>query len=346
MSLGLYRSARDRSATREYGSRVRRVLFLCGSMNQTTQLHAVARHLPGCEHWFSPYYVDGALEVARRMGLLEFTPPGFKLRDRCFAYLEAEGLAIDDGGSRHDYDLVVLCSDLFVPQNVRSRPTVLVQEGILDPIGLRFKLCQKVPALPRWIAGTATTGLSGLFDAFCVASDGYRELFERHGVPADRLVVTGIPNFDDCARFLENDFPYRGYVLVCTSDARETLKILDNRRTFLRWAKGIVGKRPVLFKLHPNELVARATREIREVFPGAMVLAKGSAEAMIANADAVVTQYSSTVFVGIALGREVHSYYDVRALRRLAPLQNRRAAANIAEVCTSVLERVRARRAA
>jgi hypothetical protein len=319
---------------------VQRALFICGSMNQTTQLHAVARQLRtihACEPWFSPYYLDGPLEVARRAGLLEFTPPGCKLRSRCLEHLVRHGLRVDDGGHRHDYDLVVLCSDLFVPHNVRGRPTVLVQEGILDPIGLRFQLCRRLPALPRWIAGTATTGLSGLFDHFCVASDGYRDLFARHGVPADRLVVTGIPNFDDCAQYLDNDFPYRGYVLVCTSDARETMKLLDNRRAFLRWAKQIARRRPVLFKLHPNEHVERATREIHAVFPRAMVLAKGSAEEMIANADAVVTQYSSVVFVGIALGREVHSYFDVPTLRRLAPVQNGMGARNIAEVCAGLL---------
>jgi hypothetical protein len=187
--------------------------------------------------------------------------------------------------------------------------------------------------LPRWIAGTAATGLSGQFDVFCVASEGYRDLFVRHGVPRERLVVTGIPNFDDCARYLENDLAVRGYVLVCTSDARETLKVLDDRPAFLRWAKGIAGSRPLVFKLHPNENVARATQEIRRVFRNAPVLSTGCAEHLIANCDALVTQYSSTVFVGLALGREVHSYHDLAELRRLCPVQNRCAARNIAAVC-------------
>jgi hypothetical protein len=306
-------------------------------MNQTTQMRQVAAHLYGWTTRFTPYYVDGPLEIARRAGLLEFTVPGQKLRSRCLAYLQREGLAIDVGGRSGDYDLVVSCSDLHVPQNLRDRPMVLVQEGILDPVGLRFELCRRLPVLPRWIAGTAATGLSGRFERFCVASDGYRDLFVRHGVDPDRIVVTGIPNFDDCTRYLENDFPYRGYVLVCTSDARETLKVLDSRRAFLQWARRIAGRRAMIFKLHPNENVARAVREIGSVCPGALVYPTGCAEHMIANCDALVTQYSSTVFVGIALGREVHSYFDLGELRRLCPIQNRSAAKNIAAVCEEVV---------
>jgi hypothetical protein len=29
---------------------------------------------------------------------------------------------------------------------------------------------------------------------------GYRDYFIRHGVPADKILVTGIPNFDNCER--------------------------------------------------------------------------------------------------------------------------------------------------
>jgi hypothetical protein len=228
---------------------------------------------------------------------------------------------------------------VVVPKNVRTTPLVAVQEGILDPDGFGWELVRRFPrALPRWLAGTAATGLSGLYERFCVASEGYRELFAERGAPAERLVVTGIPNFDDCESFRRNDFPLRGYVLVCTSDTRETYK-LDSRQRFLEWARRIAGDRPTLFKLHPNENVARSTREIRRLFPHAEVFAQGPTEAMIANSDALVTQFSSTVFVGLALGKEVHSYHSTDVLRRLMPEQNRSAAARIAAVCREVLER-------
>jgi hypothetical protein len=125
-------------------------------------------------------------------------------------------------------------------------------------------------------------------------------------------------------------------VLVCTSDARETLK-RDDRPAFLRRTLEIAAGRPLVYKLHPNENAARATAEIRALASQALVYSSGSAEEMIANCDALVTQYSSTVFVGLALGRECYSSWDLAELRRLLPVQNGRAAANVAAVCRRVL---------
>jgi hypothetical protein len=223
-----------------------------------------------------------------------------------------------------------------VQRNLRGQRLVLVQEGILDPAGWPYALCRRLPFLPRWLAGTSTTGLSLAYERFCVASEGYRDHFVAGGVPAERVVVTGIPNFDDCRRYLRNDFPHRGYVLVCSSDARETLK-RDDRAVFLRRCRELAGDRLLIFKLHPNEDAARARREIHAVAPEALVFDRGSAEEMIANCDVLVTQYSSTVFVGLALGKECHSYFDLMALRRLMPVQNAAAARNIAAVCREVL---------
>jgi hypothetical protein len=313
-----------------------KVLFICGSLNQTTQMHQIARELPEHEHAFTPYYCEGATERLRRAGLAEFTVAGEKLASRCFDYLRREGLEVDYRARRGPYDLVVSCSDLIVQTSARATRLIVVQEGILDPEGSGYRLWRRLRFLPRWIGGTATTGMSLAYDRFCVASEGYRDHFVARGVPPERIAVTGIPNFDDCRRFLDNDFPHRGYVLVCTSDARETLK-RDDRAAFLKRAREIAAGRPLLFKLHPNENVARATAEIHAALPQALVYAQGSAEQMIANCSVLVTQYSSTVFVGLALGKECHSYWDLGELRRLMPVQNGRAAANVAAVCRQVL---------
>ena len=58
---------------------------------------------------------------------------------------------------------------------------------------------------------------------------------------------------------------------------------------------------------------------------------------MIANCDVLVTQFSSTAYVGLALGKEVHSYFDVEELGRLCPIQNGSTSARrIADVCRAV----------
>jgi hypothetical protein len=313
-----------------------RALFIAGSLNQTTQLHAVARELTECETRFTPFYGDVTVTVMRRLGLLEATIGGDKRRRWCLEYLHDHQLAVDLDGREGPYDLVVTCTDLVVPRNVRGAGLVVVQEGILDPMGLTAHVCKRLRLLPRWFAGTALTGQSGLFDRFCVASQGYKDFFVEHGVEPRKVAVTGIPNFDDCRRFTVNTFPHHGYLLVCTSDARETLK-RDDRTALVRRALDLARGRRVIFKLHPNEGQARA-EEIRALAPGALVYASGSAEEMIANADIVLTQWSSTAFTALALGKEVYSHFPSEELQRLLPIQNGgRSGGNIARVCREVL---------
>ncbi len=315
----------------------KRALFICGSINQTRQLHQIAIHLPGIEASFSPYYCDGLLEAVRRTGILDSTILGEKLKARCLAYLRTYDLDVDYRGQRGPYDLVVTCSDLIVPHNIRRTPCVLVQEGMTDPENLLYHLVRRLKFLPLWLASTSTTGLSGMYDRFCVASEGYRNLFIRKGADPAKIVVTGMPNFDDCAGYLKNDFPLRHFVLVCTSDMRETFKF-ENRKRFIQKAVRIARGRQLVFKLHPNENFARAGREVRRYAPGAIIYTTGNTEEMIANCDVLITRLSTTVYVGLALGKECYSDFDMDELRGLIPLQNRSAARNIAGVCTELLD--------
>lgn len=320
----------------------RRVLFICGSLNQTTQLHQVGQQLSDADVSYTPYYADGMIGWLGRRGALDFTilGPGSRFRRMTDEYLRDHCLPVDEGGRAGPYDLVVTCSDLLVQANIRRRPIVLVQEGMTDPRNLAFHLVRHL-GLPRWVASTSTTGLSHAYRKFCVASEGYRRHFASAGIPETVMVVTGIPNFDDCARHLHNDFPHRDYVLVATSDARETLK-RDDRESFLARVGTIAAGRPLIFKLHPNENPDRAAAEIRARFPGAMVFRDGDTNHMIANCRVLITQYSSCVFVGLALGKECHSYFDLAELRRLLPNQNGgTSAARIAAVCRGVLDEAR-----
>lgn len=316
----------------------KRILFLCGSLNQTTQMHQISEHLGVYDHAFSPFYVHGFDELLRRLGLTEFTIAGNKMSKRCRRYLQDQGLPIDYKGRNGPYDLVVTCTDVYLQKNIRGHRIVLVQEGITDPEFMMFRLVNRFPCLPLWFAGNACTGRSDAYRAFCVASEGYRDFFIRRGARPEKIVVTGIPNFDNCKQYCRNDFPYKHYVLACTSSLRETLQGED-RKAFIRRAIEIAGPRRLIFKLHPGENFCRATREIRQYAPEALVFTTGSAEEMIANCDALITQYSSTAFVGLALGKETYSYFDIDELRQLTPIQNGSAALNIANVCRRILEK-------
>jgi len=207
-----------------------------------------------------------------------------------------------------------------------------------DPENLAFHLVKAFPFLPRWIAGTATTGLSQAYQKFCVASEGYRDLFVRKGVSPEKICVTGIPNFDHCTKYHQNDFPHKNFVLVCTSDTRETFQY-ENRKKFIENALMVANGRQLIFKLHPNENFAKATREINRWAPAALVYHTGSAEHMIANCDTLITRFSSTVYVGIALGKEVYSDYPLEHLKRLSPIQNNgMSASRIAAIVRNELE--------
>jgi hypothetical protein len=313
-----------------------RVLFICGTYNQTNQMLKIAAALPECEHWFSPHYADGVMGVLQRIGLLDFTTPGKPWVRRTTKMLQEQKVKIDYRGRKGPYDLVVLPTDLIVPKIVYTTPTVLVQEGMTDPETMIFKLIQHLRFLPRWLASSAAYGLSDAYDALCVASEGYRDLFVRKGVRPEKIRVTGIPNFDNCKRFLQNNLTQRNYVLVCTSDVRENYGF-ENRKAFIEQAVRIAAGRPLIFKLHPNENRKRASREIRCYAPKAHIIFSGSAEELVANCDVLITKWSSVTYVGMALGKEVHSDFPLDELKRLMPLQHAKAAEHIAAVCREVM---------
>src|SRR5262245_32360076 len=314
-----------------------RALFICGSMNQTTQMHKIAQQLVEYDRFFTTYYDDGYPDTLRRFRLTESTPLGYKLSARTLDYLQRHDLAIDQAGRHGPYDLVVTCSDLLVPGNIRYAPIVLVQEGMTDPEGLFYRIWKRHRWFPRWLAGTAVTGLSDQYTRFCVASEGYKREFVSKGANPDKLVVTGIPNFDNCRRFLDNTFHLRGFVLVCTSDIRETFG-REDRTALIRKALRIANGRTLIFKLHPNERAGRATREIARHAPNAQIYAAGPAEEMIANCCVLITRVSSTSYVGLALGKEVHSDFDVEDLRQKMPIQTGTAAQTIAGVCRQLMK--------
>jgi hypothetical protein len=320
----------------------KKIFFVIGSMNQTTQMHEISKHLPEYDCYFSQFFGNHPmLRFMAERGWMDKTIMGGKFRRDSDAYLEKHGLKNDFRGERYGnrYDLAVLCNDLVMPEIVRGTKTVWVQEGMIDQFTTLTKVVRAL-GLPRYMArGTSLNGASNMTDVLCVASEGYKEHFVRMGVPAHKILVTGIPNFDHIAQFKQNSFPHRDYVMVATSDIRETFG-REDRPTFLRKCAQIAAGRPLLFKLHPNENVERATREIRENCPpDAMVFTEGSTNEMVANCAELITQWSTVVYVGIALGKPVHSWFPLDDLHRKTPIQNDGdSARRIADVCRRFLE--------
>lgn len=313
-----------------------RVLLIGGSLNQTTIMHKIGECLSDCDCYYTPFFADGLMHWLAEAGMLPYSILGDRARQRTFDYLREHDLPIDYRGTAREYDLVVTATDVIVPRGIHGKKVVLVQEGITDPEDWRYWVVRSL-RLPRWLANTSTTGLSRRYCAFCVASEGYRDLFIGKQVDPDCLRVTGIPNFDNVAALIDNDFPHRGYVLAATSPRREVLRY-ENRKAFIEKALRIANGRDLIFKLHPLERVDRATREIENYAPHATVFSDGNTDYMIANCDALVARYSSVTYVAYALNKEIHSDIDPETLSRLAPIQNGgTSAAQIADVCREYL---------
>lgn len=317
----------------------KKLLFICGSLNQTTQMHQIANELPEYRKVFSPYYGNRDFDFLKSIGALEYTIGGHKLSRRCLDYLRDNDLPCEFGGMLEDFDLALHCSDLVWPHNLDGKKVVLVQEGMTDPPSPLYPVIKRVKSLPGWLAGTSAFGLTNAYTKFCVASDGYKDLFAERGCDPSKMIVTGIPNFDNCQRYRLNDIPHKGYVLCCTSDVREVFWYED-RKSFILKAVEIAKQRqkPLFFKLHPNEKLPRAVDEIKRWAPDARVFTSGSAEEMVANCDTLICKYSTLAYVGLALGKEVFSLFDLEELKRLLPWQNEgHSARNIANVVRDLL---------
>ncbi|HZY35196.1 MAG TPA: hypothetical protein VFE53_01030 [Mucilaginibacter sp.] len=318
----------------------KKILFIVGSMNQTWQMHAIAKNLPEYDCWFSQFFTDlkWANVLIKHTPVFNGTIFSGQFKANSERYLRANGLQIDYQGKKNQYDLIVYCSDLHIPKRMRQTKMIWVQEGMTDKLTALAKIVKALGLSPGLSGGTALNGSSNICDVYCAGSEGYKDQFVRLGTDRKKIVVTGIPNYDNIEQFLDNDFPHKDYVMVATTDMRETYRA-ENRPAFIRHAVKIADGRQLLFKLHPNENFERAEREIKQHAPeGTMVFRKGHTNHMIANCTELITQYSTVVYVGLALGKRVHSYFDLEELKRLAPVQNGgTSAAKIAEICRGLL---------
>ncbi|GAB4494508.1 MAG: hypothetical protein OHK0019_21020 [Saprospiraceae bacterium] len=314
----------------------KKVLFIGGSLNQTTMMWRIAQELPEYDCWFSSYYADKLVRYLAEQGLLDFTILGGNAKRATDTFFTEKKLQTDYRGERGDYDLVVTCSDLIVPKNIRNKPIVLVQEGMLTPENFVYQTV-KTLGLPRFLGNTSMTGLSHAYQKFCVASEGFKEIFVLKGVRPERIEVTGLPNFDDLERFRQNDFPHHDFVLGATSCLRESFQY-ENRPAFIRRVLDVAEGRQVVFKLHPNENHTRALREIEHYAPGAVTFTSGNINPMIANCTAMVTKYSSVMLVALGMGKPVYSDLEPAFAERLRPVQNGGTSAKrIADICRAYL---------
>ncbi|MES2796596.1 MAG: hypothetical protein V4683_11550 [Bacteroidota bacterium] len=317
----------------------RKIIFIVGSQNQTLQMHKIANALPDFDCWFSQFYAESkSINWIVKKGWVDFTILGGQFKANSEKYLQENQLQIDYKAEKNSYDLAVLCTDMIVPKKLRAIKTVWVQEGMIDQYTLLSKVVHSL-GLPRYLSvGTSLNGSANIANVYCCASEGYKSYLAKKGTNVEKLFVTGIPNFDNIEEFLHNDLPHHNYVLVATSDIRECLRN-DDRIGFIKNCVIKAAGRPMIFKLHPNEVYDRAYKEILENTPaGTLVFQNENTNHLIANCTVLITQYSTVAYIGICLDKEVYSYFNINELIKLAPLQNGgNSANNIATICRDFL---------
>lgn len=318
----------------------KKILLLTGSFNQTTQMLRIASELTEYDCWFSQMYSDSSFVefLIKNTNLLNKTIIAEPFRIQAEAYIRAYTQNIDYKAQKNKYDLVLFCSDIMLPKSLLSTKTIWVQEGMIDKPNFLTNIVKSLRLPSSLCLNTSLNGSSNKCDLYCVASDGYKHYLSKMGTNARKIQVTGIPNYDDVAQYRHNDFPYRDYVMVATSDMRETARY-DNRAKFIKKCTDIADGRKLLFKLHPNENAQRAIKEIKKYAPAdTMIFTNGNTNHMIANCCELITQYSTVVYTGIALGKKVHSYFEIATLNKQAPIQNKGISAkNIAKICKEYL---------
>ncbi|MBS1527540.1 MAG: hypothetical protein JST19_17970 [Bacteroidetes bacterium] len=319
----------------------KKILFITGSINQTQQMHKISRELPDYDCWFSQIFTDSAVlkTLIKKTSLVDSTVVAGQFKEKSEKYLRDHNLPNDYEGIKNQYELVVYCSDMIMAKKFRNTKTIWVQEGMIDKLTGWGTMVRRLN-LPGWYAGnTALNGSSNACDIYCTASEGYKDLIVSRGADPSKILITGMPNYDNNREFLYNDFPHRDYVMVATTDMRETYR-REDRPAFIKKTVEIANGRQLLFKLHPNEKFDRAEAEIKQYAPpGTLVFQSGNTNHMVANCCELITQYSTVVYIGISLGKKVHSYFDLEELKRLTPIQNNGTSAiNIAQVCRDFAE--------
>lgn len=304
------------------------ILCIVGSLNQTTQLHDIARFLDTEYNiYYSQLFGDGlAYKFVAESGFFDNTVLGknssFTLKSK--QYIKEKGLSYDYRGQSKDieYDMAILSTDLVVPRSFLKKKTVWVQEGMIDPLTSLARMVKKLN-LPTFLPGnTSLNGTSNKADIYFAASKGYKQYFNSLGTDSNKILTTGVPNFDNIAEMNKLKFEYSDYVLVATSDIRD-LGGNEDRVHFIKECVKIADGKQLIFKLHPNENFEKSSREIRENAPAnTMIFNTGSIDPMIAHCHTLITQYSSTVYLGMILGKKIYSYFPIEELEANVPIQN------------------------
>lgn len=310
------------------------ILCFVGSRNQTSQLHEISKYL---EDDYNIYYTQifGSgffYKFLAEAGIFDNTVFG---RNSSFTlasqeYIRNHNLKYDYRGLSKGikYDMALVSTDLILPKTFKGIKTIWVQEGMIDPLS-KSSIWVKKMNLPAFSTGdTSLNGTTNKADIYCSMSNGYKNYFSKYGTDKDKILTTGVPNFDNIKSHNQSKYPESNFVLLASSDIRE-LGGNDDRIYLLQKTRDIANGKKVIIKPHPNENLERFKSEIFSVIPNAEIITEPILDTLIAHCDTLITQFSSCVYVGLVLGKKVYSYFPIDELESKKPIQNNGKSAEI-----------------
>lgn len=178
----------------------KKILFIIGSVNQTSQMHQISSFLPEYDCYFTQFFDDNPIvKFMLKVGIMEQTILSGHFKRNSEEYLKKHNLKNDYRMEiyNHKYDMVVMCTDMVFVDRIKNLKTVWVQEGMTDPLNRWGRFVRKFGLHPAFTLSTSLNGSMNRCDIYCVGSLGYKEKFIKQGTDGERLVITGIPNFDN-----------------------------------------------------------------------------------------------------------------------------------------------------
>ncbi|MGA3013233.1 MAG: hypothetical protein ABSD71_04260 [Bacteroidales bacterium] len=93
----------------------KKILFIGGSLNQTTMMHKISEYFADCDCYFSSFYSTGVIGFLVQKGFLDFTIMGGKFRQQTENYFKSNHLKTDYQAKENNYDLIFTCQDFIWP---------------------------------------------------------------------------------------------------------------------------------------------------------------------------------------------------------------------------------------
>ena len=329
-------------------------LFLVGNSNQARMMSRVAGRLRQIDSGFAvmaltlePYVLEGASAALRQTDVAFFSLADYPGKGPLGILRELSPAVLVVG-----HDNTTITRPFVEASKCLAIPSLLMQDGVIGRASVsgRKTIAQTPGYLSRvskwqrnyrFLIGSLRDANFSLLGAIAFAirdvltklaygtlygragctriavfGEYFRELFVMHGIPAERIVVTGHPLMDEipvCNHDRETVRQVLGLpldkavvLLLTTATVEYNLWRPSQRRSFMAHVLRACAEVPevqLVIKLHPREKVEEYHELIRDLGFEVPVYRDVDLHEVLGAADAAITTYSSTGLDALILGK-------------------------------------------